>query len=203
MPLDHPAVDNVSGDTISDWMRQYSSQKRKCDEENGVLRALVKRAKSDGINAKEMIAAVAAGKLDPDEVARDLRDRLRYMSLRRIPLDRDSLFAWSADVTQKTQAEDDTWAAEDAGYQAGRHGVPAADSPFAPGTELSVRWLEFWHKGQAAIARELGQHAEVASTAKRRPTRRPVEAPVVKLEPRSNGRGRGRRAAKQDNVGIH
>lgn len=172
MPLDHTGSSAVSNDACSDWIRQYRSQKRRCDEEQGVLRNIIKRAKSDGINARAMIAAVNATKQDPEVIAADLRDQIRYMGLIHLPVSQGQLFeGWDDAVTAKTQHEDDLWDAEDAGYRAGRHGVPSEESPYAVGTELHVHWLSEWHKGQASIARELGENVKRASSARERPAR--------------------------------
>jgi ribosome modulation factor len=171
MPLDQ-TQSSASNDSAAEWMRLYRTQRRKCDEEQGVLRNIVKRAKTDGMNTKAMIAAIAATKLDPEVVAADLRDEIRYMTIVRIPIHQAELFdGWDETVTQKTTQQDDLWDAEDAGYRAGRHGAAVEECKYLPGTELHVHWLEHWHKGQAAIARELGQDVKQADAAKARPKR--------------------------------
>lgn len=161
-----------NNDAVVDWMRQYQTQKRRCEEENGVLRNIVKRAKSDGINTKVMIQTVALSKLDPEQVQADLRDQIRYMALRRMPVTQTELFAGlDTTITAKSQQQDDSWDAEDNGYRAGRHGAGNDDCPYPPGTELNVHWATGWAKGQASIARELGDNAKVASTSRSRPAR--------------------------------
>jgi ribosome modulation factor len=169
------AIDNgsntISNDAAVDWMRQVRQQKRKCDEENGVLRNILKRAKADGQNTKSMLNAIKASKLDPAEVAADLREQLRLMALIHMPMTQAELFDWDAAVTEKTQRADDMWDADDKGYRAGRHGAAIEECPYDPGTELHVTWLASWHKGQAAIARELGPDEKQASTARARPKR--------------------------------
>jgi ribosome modulation factor len=171
MPLDQAMETMINSDSAADWMRQYQTQKRVCAEENGVLRNIVKRAKADGMPIKAMIATVAASKLDPEEVQRDLRDRLRLMSIKRIEVDRDSLFDWDTAVTAQTRQADDAWTAGDKGYRAGRHGTPAEECPYEAGAPLAVAWLVDWRKGQASIARELGQNASQASASRARPQR--------------------------------
>ena len=76
----------VSNDAVIDLMREYSMQKRRCLEENGVLRNILKRGKKDGINVKALITTCEATKLEPDIVIRDLSDTVRYMALRKIPM---------------------------------------------------------------------------------------------------------------------
>lgn len=169
------ALDNgsntASNDAAVDWMRQIRQQKRKCEEENGVLRNILKRAKADGQNTKSMLDAIKASKLDPAEVAANLRDQIRYMALIHVPMTQAELFNWDTAVTEKTQRADDMWDADDKGYRAGRHGAAIEECSYEPGTELHVAWLAAWHKGQAAIARELGPNEKQASTARARPKR--------------------------------
>lgn len=184
MPLDQAATNALSPDAKAGWMRQYQTQKRRCDEENGVLRNIVKRAKADGMPIKPMIAAVAASKLDPDEVIRELRDTVELMTIKRIPIAREDLFNWDVELTDKTRAEDDLWDAEDAGYRAGRGGNTLGDCPYPPGSELHVGWTREWHTGEAAIGRELGGNAKPASASKQRPRRaRQVDLPLSDAPP--------------------
>lgn len=177
MPLDSAAGSNTaSNDLCADYMRQYRQQKRKCDEENGVLRNIIKRAKGDGMNTRALIDAVKATKLDPDVVAADLRDTIRYMGIIHLPMTQAALFEnYDTAVNQKTQREDDLWDADDKGYRAGHEGNKIDDCEYDPGTEMHVHWIEAWHKGQAAKARELGPDVKVASTSKRRPSRKAAQ----------------------------
>jgi ribosome modulation factor len=169
MSLDQSGSNTATNDSAADWMRQYRVQKRLCEEANGVLRSLIKRAKSDGINTKAMIEAVKASKLDPEVVAADLRDQIRYMGIIHVPMTQASLFDdYNVEVSTQTAHADDLWDADDNGYRAGRHGARIEDCPYDPGTELHVHWLQAWHKGQAAIARELGPDVKPASASKTR-----------------------------------
>jgi ribosome modulation factor len=152
-------------------MRQYRQQKRLCEEANGVLRNIVKRAKADGMNAKAMISAVKATKLDPVEVAKDLQDEIRYMQIIRIPITaEDLLAAWDSEVNSKTRREDDLWDADDKGYRAGRAGTDISEMPYDD-AEMEKHWKDAWHKGQAAIARELGQDVKQGNASRQRPAR--------------------------------
>lgn len=168
-----PQFDLVSNDQALDWMRQYQTQKRSCQEANGVLRNIVKRAKADGINVTAMIATCEATKLDPDTVVKNVHDTVRYMSLRSIPVTAEAIFQnWDTRITEKSQAEDDIWTAEDQGYKAGRHGAAVESCTYHPGTELHVAWMTWWHRGQEAMAKELGPDA-VQASAEKRPRGRP------------------------------
>jgi hypothetical protein len=131
------SLSNVSNESALSWMQQYQSQKRKCDEENGVLRNIIKSAKADGVNAKSMIAAVIAAK-NPEQAQIDLRDQMRYLALRNVPMIQAELFAWNSDIAAGAQAASDLWDSQDRGYQAGREGASLGDNPYAPGTEQHV-----------------------------------------------------------------
>lgn len=172
--LDQSGANTPSNDDLAEWMRQVRTQKRKCDEENGVLRNIYKRAKAEGANVKAMRAAIAATKLDPDEVKQNHRDQIRYEGILHIELHQSDIFTdFDLSVTEKTAHQDDMWDAEDKGYRAGRHGVKVEDCPYLAGTELHVRWLSEWNKGQAAIARELGPNVKMADPSRKRAAGRP------------------------------
>lgn len=173
MPLDNPTAPVISNDVIRDFMRQYRTQKRLCSEANGELRNIVKKAKSAGVNPKEMIASVNDTTMEPEVVAQNMRDGVHYRSLLGInTLTRTALFdGWDDGVTEQTQHRDDVWDAEDKGYKAGRAGVKADDCPYEFGSELAVHWRAEWNKGQASIARELGPNAKQADSSRARPKR--------------------------------
>ena len=160
-----------SNDESLDWMRQIQTQQRKCDEENGVLRNLWKRAKAAGENIKSMRETIADSRLDPTVAVANMRDKTRYMVLRKMPVTQEALFSWEEHVTEKTAAAEDIWEVEETGYKAGRAGAKIDDNPHLQGTEFFVVWRAWWEKGQAAIARELGPDARQASAARERPVR--------------------------------
>lgn len=172
MPLDQPQTEAISNDVISDFMRQYRQQKRKCSEEQGVLRNILKRAKSAGLNTKEMTASVQDLTQEPDIVAQNLSDGLRYRTLLGIKtITREALFDWSDDVSPQTRHHDDLWDAEENGYKAGRAGQSADDNPYDVGSELHVHWLGEYRKGQMSIAREMGPNVKQANPSRGRPRR--------------------------------
>jgi ribosome modulation factor len=180
-----PAPPAVSNDAVLALMREYATQKRVCSEANGSLRNILKRGKKDGINVKSLIAACEATKQEPDVVIRDLADTIRYMSLRQIQVSRETLFdGWDTEITQKSRAADDIWTAGERGYRAGRDGQKVEDSPYLPGTEYHAEWLRNWGQGQAAIARELGPDAKIASTSRQRPAGRGQQTRIPGTEPK-------------------
>jgi hypothetical protein len=185
----------------SEWMRQYRSQKRVVDEETGVLRAILKRAKDAGCNTKSIRHACKAATHDSDDVISDLRDTLRCMTILRIGVTPDALFAgWQVNLSDGQQQQDEVWVAEDAGFQAGRHGKPLDDTPYPPGTPLAQAYHANWDKGQASIARELGENVEQIVPRKRgRPPRQP--ALIADTLPAIPKRPRGR-PPKNGHVGL-
>ena len=214
MPLDASAGSNTAtNDSAADWMRQYRQQKRLCDEANGLLRNIVKRAKADGMNSKSMIAAVKATKIDPVEVAKDLQDEIRYMQILRIPVTaEDLLSAWDAEVNSKTRREDDLWDADDKGYRAGRNGDDISTMSYED-PEMEKHWVAAWHKGQASIARELGEHVKQGDASKQRPTREqprlasvgdaPADPPYVPGVVAAKGAKRGAKPGSKRGAAAH
>lgn len=175
----------LSADEKADLIREYRKQKRECESASGVLRNILKRAKSAGMNTKEMIAAVLATKIDPDEVVAGLRDRIEYMGILRIEIPRDSLFDFDNEVSAATEHADDIWDAEDKGYRAGRNGVPIGENPYdqTRQSELFVAWTRDWNKGQASIAHEMGPDTKAASADRTRPARSADAQPNLGIVP--------------------
>jgi hypothetical protein len=194
MSASQTGSNTASNDTASDWTRQYRTQKRRCAEENGVLRNIVKRAEADGVNTKSMINAVKTTKFDPVQVASDLSDQLRYMALIRVPMTREALFSWEAEVTQKTSAEDDLWTVGDAGYHAGRHGANLDSNPHPGGSPFHVHWTKMWRSGQAAIARELGENVKQGDASRAHPDRSD-DQPLPGMTPAAPRKAKGRTAS--------
>jgi ribosome modulation factor/uncharacterized protein (UPF0335 family) len=195
---------------VADWLRQVRQQRRKVAEENGVLRNIYKRAKADGVDIKAAQDAIEATKRDPDEVIAEMRNKIRYMGILHVKVTAQDFESITTDVTQKTAREDDLWDADEKGYVGGRSGVKVDDAPYEPGTERHVHWMAAWHKGQAAIARELGPDTKVASISRGRPKRavqtaldvgaaEPVVETPVKAPRKTKGNGgaapRGRKSA--------
>jgi hypothetical protein len=181
---DHTNSHHPSPDESLDWMRQIQMQMRVVESETGVLRNLWKRAKSSGENIKEMRATIADSRIDPDEAVRNLRDKARYMALRRIPVSAEAIFSWEVAVTPKTESAELIWDVEEAGYRAGRSGAKIDDNPHPAGSEFFVAWRAWWTKGQEAIAREMGPDAKPASTSRQHPGRGPRQSRIPGTEQR-------------------
>jgi hypothetical protein len=161
----------ASNDEVVVIMREYDKQRRRCDEENGVLRNIVKRGKAAGINTKAMIATYLARRLDPDVVLADMRETIRYMSLRNIPMTQSLLFeGWDADLTDRSRSESSLWEAQEQGYRSGRSGSTPDDAPYPAGSPLHVEWIRGLNNGREAFARE-NPDVTPASTSRTRPSR--------------------------------
>jgi hypothetical protein len=187
----HESRSNVPNELILRYQRDYATQKRKVEEETGVLRALLKRAKGDGINTKQIVATYQASKLDPTVVVQDLRDFVRYLGLRSIPVAPQDLFDnLDLQVSQSEAVTHENWQAEQAGYTAGKIGAPLDDNPYPAGSELFGKFRTGWQEGQAALARQMGEKEKVADASRDPPGR----GGGSRMGRGRHGNGRGARA---------
>lgn len=175
----------ISDDEAVTWLNESRSLARDAAERQGVQRNHRKRAKSAGINVRAMAAALRALKRsDPDGVISDLRDQIRYMQLLRLPVVSGDLFGnMPIQLTDKTKIGMDIWDAQDGGYKAGRHGAVVDECPYEQGSELAVQWIDWWHKGQASIAKELGPEGQQVT-----PTRGRRRRQTILVLPGAKGR---------------
>lgn len=210
MPLDYSLQNGPSDEVCADYLRQVRTQKRKCDEANGVLRSILKRAKADGIDTKALNGAIAKTKQEPDVVAASMAAEIRYLGILRVAtITPDALFAgYQIDYEAPRSAADLEWEAGEAGYQAGRHATPIDECPYEPGSPHHVTWRKSWHDGQAANAEVLGDNAKQASTSKARPKRaaesdddEDTEATPPAPAPAGKSR-RGRRSDRNQAAGL-
>jgi hypothetical protein len=173
-----PAARNgASNATVIEYQSLYAQQRRRVEEETGILRALLKRAKSDGVNTRALTTVHLLAKQDPDQVRLELREQVRYMALRNMPVQQQDLF----DVVPVRPApEAGLHAAEQGGYDAGRAGGDVDDSPFDAGTALDVEWRRGWHRGQEFLARQMavrGEDDKPAEGGREHPRRRRRQEP--------------------------
>ena len=167
------AFSGPSNDEESDWIRKIRRSLRKVEESNGEHRALLKSAKSAGMNTGMLLFSIRQSRRNSDEVIVDLRDGVHYMHLIGISgLSPDAVFARDGGLTEKSLAEENAFEAEDRGYRAGKNAHPIDSNPYEPGSELYVVWREHWHAGQAANAAALGPTGQVASGARKHPGRK-------------------------------
>lgn len=194
MPAE-PGSNTISNDEEAEFLRLYRQQKRVCNEANGVLRSLLKRAKAAGMDTSEITAAVSIkAQMETEEAAAKLKTRLRYLSLLNMPISADSLYdGFGTQVTSKTEEADQAWEANDAGYRAGRHGAPIEECQYPHESPLGIEWNAGWRRGQRAIAAEMGPDTKSADTSRGRPKR--ADTSVQGLEfgkaPPKKGAGKG------------
>jgi hypothetical protein len=137
------------------------------DTANGIYRAALKSAKSDGINQTEMLAAIKCKKMQPEDVENALRARLRYMEWLGMPIG-TQLGLFPSPPDPEAEEELSEIDADEAGYTAGRTGGSTDDTNAVPGTPAYAAFVKGYRRGQAAIAAEMGPAAKVASTRRKR-----------------------------------
>jgi hypothetical protein len=137
-------------------MRQLTASRRAIDEANGEHRALLKRLKSEGIDVKAALAVNVASRQDPAIVQVHEAERVRMMALRSI-ISLDELINQTdhLQVTPHARLADNRADAEDAGYRAGKMGVPVADCPHPAGSEFAAAWIR-WHQNGVQAAQKQG-----------------------------------------------
>lgn len=161
---------NVPNEAVLRHRREVSDSKRFLQEAQGHYRATLKRAKSEGINTRALIEVIETRKQEPETVAAHYRDVFRYATIEQAPfVSQLDLLEPMTDtaVSRKAQTEDDEWKAADAGYLAGRNGHDLKDNPHQIGSSLGSVWLAGYQRGQATIAEEMGEDAEVATATPR------------------------------------
>jgi ribosome modulation factor len=162
----------VSNDAILSFMHDYERQSLICDQANGERRRIIKQWKKEGVDTDAGVAACRMRKREPDAVKLYMRGLIRSLVLRHMPVEQTDLFeGWSPEVSETVQRADDVFDAGDKGYRAGRKGVDIAECPYDAGAEQQAVWIQAWHRGQAAIAHELGPDTHLASASRARPRR--------------------------------
>ena len=170
-----PATSNVSNEVIAGYAVEADRAQRDIDEATGRKRSVLKRAKAEGVKTRVLLAAIKMKRQDPDEVALEMRDSIRYVNIITpgVRLTQAELFT-GEDATRplnvKVQAEVQAWQAEAGGYADGKQGGHLNDSPHQVGTEARVHYERGWLRGQAVIANEMAPNAKKAdpSRTKRR-----------------------------------
>jgi hypothetical protein len=150
---------NVSDGTLQKHIKFVTAARELLDTANSDYRTALKAAKSDGINQKQLLAALQSKKRDIDAVRLDLRDYVRYLGLCSMAMTQQDLFG---------NADRNSPPAGQAGLSAGKAGRDRQDNPHTLGTEPQVAWDKGWIKGQKTIAKQMGPKAKVASTRRKR-----------------------------------
>lgn len=171
-------LSSITTNELSAAMREYGLQKRRCQEENGRLRAILKRHKAGGVPVRAMVEVTTAMKLDLEEVMSHLRNVIRLNGIKGRMIGQGDLFdnldvtTLGAEVGISELAD-----AEDCGYVAGKNGADKAECPWLQGTAEFVEWNKGYMAGQAYIAEQMGPNAKQADQTRARPKRagRPPE----------------------------
>lgn len=157
---------NVPPEIFLKHYRAIRDAKRAHDETSMALARSKKQAKSDGVDLDAFKWLERLSKLDTDEAEAQLRHLQQYCAWLKMPIGTQlSMFAQEvADEPNDTaQAEQRAWAAEEAGYDAGKAGRHRVDdNPYPPGSEHAVRFDRGFMRGQKAIADKLGENAKQA-----------------------------------------
>ncbi len=150
-----------NGPTPDDFLTHFRAvvaAKRALEEAQSAHQHALKKAKGAGINLDAFKAVLKARKAEPEQVEQNLRDFARYARWLEMPIGtQPGLFGDDAPVPDdKATTEQREWAADEAGYDAGRNGRNRGDCPFPLGTPFHARWDAGWIRGQAKLAEGLG-----------------------------------------------
>lgn len=180
-PLD-PALRpgaNLTPDQLVQLVIEEARFKRALDEANAKYRAHRAKMDKSGVDLKAYGDLVKLAKLDPAERQQRLRTMFRYGQQLDITLAKQAdLFEAKVDRPgDKMTAEQRRWAADEAGYDAGKNGKDSQTNPYEAGSEFFAAWNEAWGRGQATIAERMkpkkgakGDNAgQTASEGARRP----------------------------------
>jgi hypothetical protein len=182
-----------------DHYRKISDLTHEHKAAGAALARAKKAAKGDGVDLDSLALLQRLATLDDDDAASRLRKTLQYAIWLEMPIGKQAtLFPSAKAAAAATEMPDDNataehraWAAEEAGHEAGRKGLRRVeDNPYAPGTELHVRFDKGWIRGQKVIADKLGANARAADPrrSRTRPAAEPDPAPAAKA---ANGHANG------------
>jgi hypothetical protein len=164
---------NVTNDQLLTFTIAYERQLNVVNRERMELTRLVKAAKKEGVPTAAVLEASKKRKaMDPDELRVHMREVIRTLALRNLPMKQSDLFdGWSLTVAETVRQEDATWRAEQLGQEQGLAGAADDSNPFAPGTELYVNWEVGRRAGIQARERFKGDGAAAAQAPRKRPSR--------------------------------
>lgn len=187
-----------SNEDTARTMREVAALRIRLDEANGEYRARLKKAKGEGENTKQLIAALQDRKKDPDAVHLDLRNYARYRALLNMPLVQTEIFAIDTSMSAEASEEQRVWDVESAGFEAGKGGASRDDNRHPAGSGEHAAWAKGWIRGQGYIAKQMGKNAKKASSRRERETPLPLgDSPdagggaPTEAEVRAAKRGRG------------
>lgn len=198
-PLATAAGSNLTPNHFLELYRELKTAQREIDAGTGRKRAILKRAKSGGVDLDALKLLENLAKLDPDKSEMRLRNVARYSEWVGRPVGfQPTLFSFVAESgpSESALGEHTEFLADDAGYAAGYRGDDIDTNPHKPGTPTFVRWRAGWHKGQGALVSvklAAGQDAEpvTPATAPDAPDEDEQPAPPPRTEVRSGRRKKG------------
>jgi hypothetical protein len=172
-PAQVTSLPNVSNDAILTFCVAYERQQNVVNRERMELARLVKGAKKDGLPTGAILEACKKRKaMDPDELKLHMRDVIRTLGLRNLPMKQADIFdGWTLTASDGAREEDADWRAEQYGHEQGFAGAADDANPFAPGTSLYVQWEVGRRAGLGLRERFKGDGATGATARKQRPSR--------------------------------
>jgi ribosome modulation factor len=146
---------NLTPNFFLEIFRDLKNAQREIDAATGRKRAILKRGKGGGIDLDAMRLMEGLAKLETEDAELRLRNLSRYLKWTESPLGKQGdLFGATDDQQPTEEARGDMleWAAQDAGYKAGKGGDTIDTNPHPAGSPTFDRWRQGWHEGQAALA---------------------------------------------------
>lgn len=155
-PLD-PALRpgaNLTPDQLVSMYIESKRLKRAADEANAKFRSHKAKMDKAGVDLKALADLERLEKMDPEERTQRLRTMFRYGQQLDITLAKQAdLFDGKVDRPgDKMTTEQRRWAADEAGYEAGKNGMDRKNNPYEAGSDFFATWDDAWVRGQATIA---------------------------------------------------
>lgn len=176
MPDDEPDRSAIGGNCPDSVKREFwlealkakiglESAQEVARKRSGEYRNVLGRAKKAGVSTDSLTHALTVRFMDPDEVLREERERIKMLALSGfLPgimeqlIDRTNI----EEPTFNEQHETNLIIARDRGQHVGLKGGLRDDNPYPAGTEYHVNWVEGFMAGLRAIADEMGEAAKAS-----------------------------------------
>lgn len=192
------AGSNLTSFLFLDIYRELKSAQREIEAATGRKRAILKRAKSGGVDLDAMALLNRLSKLEADESEMLLRNVARYSTWAQLEIGFQANLFDAVDEKDRSvagkpadAAAQSEFLADDEGYRAGVAGQAIDGNPYPAGTPQHDPWRTGWHNGQAALGstlepREADDVADPDAEADSRPV-----GPPPKVGRQSGRRKRG------------
>ena len=195
-----PAVappQRVSPEIIQKFAGSVVRLKEAVDSANGEYRAELKKAKAAGVNTGILLDSLRQKKRDLDQVNADLRDKVYYHGILGMPVEQAWLFGnpeVPAGVAEQVTVQD----AEAAGFTAGKSGGARGDNLHPAGSAMFAAWDRGYQRGQATIAKRMGQNAKTRPASTRKTRAAEPGLPLGETPPQPAAAGTGKKKAAKD-----